>query len=93
MYISRHTWIRDGFMLLWETGLQLRAVTFRGGKGRAGSAPSTATPVKPMLALLTPTHPLGTTEETFHTHTPLQLPPKTPNKIGTKKVKQAGLDN
>lgn len=88
MYISRHTWSKDGFMLLWEIDLHLRAVTFRGGKGRALSAPSTATAVKLMLGLLNPTRALGTTEEMFHTH-PSLLSPQSPKQNRLEEIKES----
>ena len=75
-------------MLLWEIDLHLRAVMFHGGKGRAGSAPSTATSVKLMLALLTPTHALGTTEEMFHTH-PSPSSPQNPKQNRHEEIKES----
>lgn len=80
MYGMRHTWMRDGFRLLQEDDLHLRAVIFCGGKGRAGRAPSTSGEL--VSALLTPTHAPGTTEETLHT-------PPSPSSSPNPKTKQA----
>lgn len=80
MYCTRHTQIREGFMLLLENDLHLRAVMFCGGKGRAGSAPSTSGEL--VSALLTPTRAPGTTEETLHT-------PSSPSSSPNPRTKQA----
>lgn len=74
MYCTGYTWMRDGFRLLQENDLHLRAVILCGGKGRAGSAPSTSGEL--VSVLLIPTHALGTTEEMLHT---LSSPSSSPN--------------
>lgn len=80
MYRTGHMQMRDDFRLLQENGLHLRAVMSCGGKGRAGSAPSTSGEL--VSALLTPTRAPGTTEEMLHT-------PPSPSSSPNPKTKQA----